>query len=179
MIIGLSGYAQTGKDTVAKILIEEHGYRRVAFADSIRQFLYEVDPPLGGPSLRTIVDDYGWDVAKANPAVRQLLQNVGLAARNQFGEDFWVKQALSTVDLFDNVVITDVRFKNEAQQIWDMYGSLWRVDRDGVSAVNNHISEHDLVDWKFDAYIENNGTVDDLNDRVTQLLLHHVNRTLS
>ncbi len=44
MIIGLTGYAQSGKDTVANILVERYGFTRVAFADKIREFLYETNP---------------------------------------------------------------------------------------------------------------------------------------
>lgn len=36
MIIGIVGFAQTGKDTVAKIL-SEHGFQRVAFADALKR----------------------------------------------------------------------------------------------------------------------------------------------
>jgi dephospho-CoA kinase len=69
MIIGLSGYAQSGKDTVAKVLVEKYGYRRVAFADPIRDLLYGMDPlvPKGyGESvinyrLQDLVDSYGWE----------------------------------------------------------------------------------------------------------------------
>mgnify|MGYP006283771541 FL=1 len=43
MIIGLTGYAQSGKDTVASLLVEHYGYERVAFADKIRSFLYEMN----------------------------------------------------------------------------------------------------------------------------------------
>ena len=32
-IIGLSGYARSGKDEAAKVLVEELGFPRVAFAD--------------------------------------------------------------------------------------------------------------------------------------------------
>ena len=36
MIIGLSGYARSGKDTVAELLVLNYGFKRVAFADGIR-----------------------------------------------------------------------------------------------------------------------------------------------
>jgi len=39
MIIGLSGYASAGKDSVAQILVEKFGYKRMAFADAIRDIL--------------------------------------------------------------------------------------------------------------------------------------------
>ena len=44
MIIGLAGYAGAGKDTVGNILIEKHNFRRIAFADKIRSFIYDINP---------------------------------------------------------------------------------------------------------------------------------------
>ena len=46
MIIGLSGYARSGKDAVAQVLVSEFGFKRVAFADPIRDLLYEMDPKI-------------------------------------------------------------------------------------------------------------------------------------
>ena len=39
-IVGLSGYARSGKDEAAKVLVEEFGFTRVAFADKLREVLY-------------------------------------------------------------------------------------------------------------------------------------------
>ena len=90
MIIGLAGYAGAGKDTVGNILIEKHGFRRVAFADKIRSLVYDINPQVGGLTLKDIVDKDGWDVAKAIPEVRRLLQDTGIAGRNLLGEDIWI-----------------------------------------------------------------------------------------
>ena len=46
MIIGLTGYAQSGKDTVAQVLVDNYGFNRVSFADPIRKLLYETNPML-------------------------------------------------------------------------------------------------------------------------------------
>lgn len=43
-IVGLSGYARSGKDEAAKVLVEEFGFTRVAFADKLRDFLYALNP---------------------------------------------------------------------------------------------------------------------------------------
>ena len=43
-IVGLSGYARSGKDEAAKVLVEEYGFKRIAFADKLRDFLYALDP---------------------------------------------------------------------------------------------------------------------------------------
>jgi len=171
MIIGLSGYAQSGKDTVAKILVEKYGYKRIAFADPIRNLLYEMDPliPKGyGESiinyrLQDMVDTYGWDKVKVDfPEARRLLQDFGLSARKLFGDTFWIYQALSDVAPQDKVVVSDVRFENEAQWIQEFGGQIWRVKRVGTSAVNEHVSESELDGYRVDQIFVNNGTVEDL-----------------
>ena len=168
MIIGLTGYAQSGKDTVANILVENYGYTRVAFADKIREFLYETNPMydsiVGEPLfVRAKVDRDGWEEAKKSPHIRRLLQTSGVAARKVFGENFWVQQALRDVHFEGNYVITDVRFTNEADIIKKYDNSqLWRVKRLGVEAVNSHVSEHELDGYPVDQIFINNTTIEDL-----------------
>jgi hypothetical protein len=54
VIIGLSGGAGTGKDTVANILVEQHGFYKIAFADEIKRICQKLfqftDEQLWGPS---------------------------------------------------------------------------------------------------------------------------------
>ena len=76
MIIGLSGYARSGKDTVAQVLVEKYGFQRIAFADKIREFLYDLNPRLDHTlkdslRLRDIVDVNGWEKAKIHKVVRE------------------------------------------------------------------------------------------------------------
>lgn len=176
MLIGLTGYAQSGKDTLAKILVEEHGFVRIAFADKIREFLYEMNPMVDNVAfepiyLRDRVDRDGWEVAKQNPHIRRALQNAGVAARKSFGEDFWVQAAFSDVRHSYNIVVTDVRFKNEADWIKQFENSyIWRVKRSGVEPVNAHVSESEMDGYKADQIFNNNGTVDDLRDLLTSRL---------
>jgi hypothetical protein len=166
MIIGLTGYARSGKDTVAKILVDNYGYTRVAFADKIRELLYETNPQVGSTRLVSLVNEYGWDVAKASPEVRHLLQELGVGARKVFGAGFWVHEAMKTM-LNDprpdmNYVVTDVRFLNEADMIKVNKGQIWRVQRTGVEAVNSHISEMQMDNYEVNQTFVNNGTIEDL-----------------
>jgi hypothetical protein len=168
VIIGLSGYARSGKDEVAKILVEDYGFIRVAFADKIREFLYETNPMydsiVGEPLfVKAKVDRDGWEEAKKSPHIRRLLQTSGVAARKVFGDTFWVQQALRQVHFEGNYVITDVRFTNEADAIKKYDDAqIWRIKRLGVEAVNSHISEHEMDGYKVDQIFVNNTTVDDL-----------------
>ena len=166
MIIGLSGYAQSGKDTVARTLVKEYGFTRIAFADKIRQLLYEMNPRINDRQLQQWVDLQGWDATKEISEVRMLLQNLGVGARKIIGELVWVKVAMMQYDPNKNFVFTDVRFSNEARMIKDYGGHIWRVERPGVKPVNDHVSESELNAWNFDELIYNAGSLEDLAEIV-------------
>jgi hypothetical protein len=169
MIIGLSGYARSGKDTVAQFLVENYGYTRVAFADNIRHMLLDLNPYVGiGPSnynhttLSDLVALNGWEGAKQHPEVRRLLQDLG--------EDVWINAALSTPTQNDGLVITDVRFINEAEAIKNRGGQIWRVIRPGVTAVNSHISETQMDGYSYDRIVDNSGDFKDLSIEIASLI---------
>lgn len=164
MIIGLTGYAQSGKNTLAGMLIGLHKYDNRAFADPIRKLLYETNPLVKDEyRVKGVVDAYGWDKAKVEfPELRRLLQTLGVGARTVFNDQFWVAQGLSGLSAGDKVVITDVRFPNEADAIKDLGGQIWRIKRLGVDAVNAHISETAMNGYKVDQTFINNGSIGDL-----------------
>ena len=174
-LIGLSGYARSGKDTVASMLATS-GYRRLAYADTLRDMAlasdpHVVDPVTGGYTyLRTLVQDRGWERAKASSDVRTYLQGLGLACRDTFGDDCWVDALNRKREMGRKHVITDVRFPNEAEDIRQRGGLLVRVSRPGTGPVNGHVSETALDDFDFDVHLLNDGNLDDLNANA-QLLL--------
>ena len=166
MIIGLTGYAQSGKDTVAQILVEKYGYTRIAFADKIRELSYELNPIVKpGMKLQDAVDEMGWEKAKVRiPEVRRIMQDLGVGARKVFGEHFWVQQVLRQIHFEGNFVITDVRFPNEADAIRKYDNAqIWRIRREGVNAVNQHVSETAMDNEKVDQTFLNSGSLEDLN----------------
>jgi len=172
MIIGLSGYAQSGKNTVADILVDYHGFTQLAFADAIREFVYRINPMVAcSPTgyLQDLVNLKGWDEAKQEPQVRRLLQDTGEAGRDMIDEYLWVALTLSQIkDPQDGrYVITDVRFPNEAAALSSQGGQIWRIERPGVDAVNDHISETALDAWVFDETILNDGTIEDLKKKIS------------
>ena len=169
-IVGLTGYARSGKDTVAGILVNEYGFTRVAFADKIKELLWHVNPLLETfYDLQSSVDEIGWEESKKDSEVRRLLQDLGVGARRVLGEDVWVITALREMDDTDQkYVVTDVRFENEAVMIKQLGGQLWRVKRPGVEAVNNHISESNMDFYKVDQILHNGGTIEELELLVQQ-----------
>jgi hypothetical protein len=171
MIIGLSGYARSGKDTVAELLCLNYGYKRVSFADPMREALLRLNPVIGHEPLAHLVNDYGWDVAKSKDEARRLLQVFGTeVGREMFGGNFWIDQAFKQIDPAANVVIADVRFPNEADAIKARGGQVIRVNRKDITAVNRHVSEHAMDNYMFNHVIYNDGTLDDLADEVFMLV---------
>lgn len=178
-LIGISGVARSGKDTFGKHL-EALGYKVLAFAEPMRAAARAIDPVVGTNLLGDLVnysgavDTYGYDEAKARfPEMRRFLQRLGTEfGREQLGENFWVDTALQNWSPGMFVAITDVRFRNEAKAIKSRGGIVVRVERDGIAAPNDHISEHDLDDWDFDLMIDNNGTIGDLRDQAVAASLH-------
>ena len=176
-ILGLSGWARNGKDTVADHLIENYGYERVSFAAPMKEALYRLNPKItinGVPSLsvKLGVDLYGWDDLKAHgPEIRELLQRFGTeVGREMFGDDFWVNAAIDSIKDGSRVVVSDVRYPNEADAVKKLGGEVWRVVRPGYGAANDHASEHALNDYDFDYMIENNSGVETLYDLIDSKL---------
>jgi hypothetical protein len=176
MIIGLSGYARSGKDTAADRLVSNHGFSQYSFAAPMKEAMYILNPIVGSDNIGTfkyknLVDTYGLDKAKESyPEIRRLLQVFGTeVGRSMFGENFWVDLALNRIKE-DNAVISDVRFKNEADAIKKSGGQVWRINRFGVGPVTDHSSEIDLDDYNFDHIIDNDYSVSDLNNLIDMLL---------
>ena len=179
MIIGLSGYAQSGKDTIADYLVKRYGFVKISFADPIRKALYTLNPKIDiadmrGVPLSTAVDGLGWENVKADSSdTRELLQRMGTeVGREMFGKDFWVNQAMLKAKEHEKVVFADVRFLNEVEAILEASGAVWRVSKPDVAAVNRHISESSLDDYNFKRHIQNIGSLEDLYQIVDYFINH-------
>lgn len=179
-IIGLSGYARSGKDEAAKVL-GEFGFKRIAFADKLRDMLYALNPMVGIEGepfeggldyvgVQMVIDRHGWDGYKETehgPQIRRLLQRLGTeAGRETMWENIWVDAALKNLNENDKIVITDVRFINEAQAIEDAGGQIWRIKRTGFGPVNDHPSETALDRWNFTKVISNNGDLEQYHEAI-------------
>lgn len=181
MIVGLGHVARVGKDTAANALCRDLGYRRIGFADKLKELAMAVDPlitastqrvnvQVGHGRLAWTVKGLGWDTTKDTyPEAREILQRLGAGARDIFGENFWIDQALNGVHPEARVVISDVRFKNEAAAIRERGGILIKIDRPGRIAAG-HVSEVDLIDFDWDEVIINDGSVHELDVKVVELV---------
>jgi hypothetical protein len=123
-IVGLCGYARSGKDTLAKALTSR-GWERVAFADALKA---DLEKALGKPFAgMTAGEKEHW---------RPLMVEYGRARRAQHSQ-YWIIHAAAHIAAHlapaHPVVITDVRYRNEAEWIHEQGGLVVRLLR-GVPA---------------------------------------------
>jgi hypothetical protein len=176
LLIGLNGYKGVGKDAAADYLVREYGYRKVAFANKLKESvaalfdisLHEMDKLKNDPEC---------DVS-LSPLVamtfREFIQRYGTEShRDVFGEDFWVNQLLPKDYIEGKVfptVVSDARFENELQRIKDLGGINIRIARPGYEG-EAHASEQAPPDGLIYTLIQNDGSFDLLCNRVDLALI--------
>ena len=145
MIVAVGNKSRVGKDTFADYLVNNYGFKRISIAESLYKLSHQVQ------------DFFGIEQHK-DP---KLLQELGTCMRKIYGDNIWIDKAVAEIKSHNgNVVISDMRFKNECGILKQMSAYTVKVtrrdriiDRDPL-----HISEVDLDDYTFDYTIENNGT---------------------
>jgi len=153
-IIGIAGHLQAGKDSVGHVL-GSLGYQRLAFADALKSLGREI----------------GWDGTKSEKG-RHLLQVLGVSVREILGRDTWIRVVENQIEACDpesRFTITDVRFQNEADMICDRGGEVWLVRRPGYDG-DGHASERFADEVWADIVIENDGSLEDLEQKVRDAL---------
>lgn len=121
--------------------------------------------------------------------VRTLLQKLGTEAmRDNLHENVWVNALFADykaieripekrMSIMPNWIITDMRFPNEMKAILEKSGITIRVVRDYAlrggpeDPKNIHPSETALDDAEFDYEIINDGTIEDLIEKVREILI--------
>ena len=196
MIIGICGLIGSGKGTVADILVENHGFEKLSFADKLKDgvatvFGWDRDL-LEGDTDRSRIwrekEDTFWTKETGQLVTpRLVLQLFGTdCMRNGFDDSIWVslvKQRI--VDNPDNNwVIADVRFPNEMDMIQEIGGQVWQARRGDlpswfVDCRDNNVKPKDvhpsewawiLSDNQFNQIIYNDNTLEDLLIKVKEII---------
>lgn len=178
-LVGVTGRAQHGKNTVGHILDEHKGFRPVAFADALRDAMEKLNPIIDeGTTYLGALHEFGYEGAKQRyPEIRRLLQVFGTeVVRDLFGANAWVDALDKTIfddeDDLEQFVITDVRFPNEAEYVMRNNGIIIKVVRpnfdNGVEAT--HASEALVETLPYDYRVLNTGTIRDLTVAVLTVM---------
>ena len=147
-IVGLSGKIGSGKDTVADLLVKfmpEMNFQKKSFAHNLKRITSIVsglpmDDMFTQEGKNKKLDMYG------GMTVGNLQQVIGTNLfRNHFDDMVWVKSLFAPYDPEkDNWIVTDVRFRNEADYVRKLGGILIRLEGDpnGVRARSTRDMTH-------------------------------------
>lgn len=206
MIIGLLGLIGSGKGTVARQLVEEFNFVQLSFAGAVKDavasiFNWDRDMLEGETPesrvWREQVDTWWSNKLGCEITPRKILQEFGTdVMRNNFNENIWLYNLENKLMTSKNVVISDVRFPNEIDLIWQHGGMLIEVKRgmapewyktawiqnrygDQMPVVKTmemdypdiHPSEWAWVGTSVDMTIMNNGSLEALQSTVRSLAL--------
>lgn len=140
-IIGITGSAGSGKDTIGDILVNNlPNWEKVSFANHLKDvtaLLFGFDRKmLAGETpedrkTRELPDPYWSEKMGKDFTPRFALQYLGTnLLRNQLHQNIWVDCLERKIMESDkNIIITDVRFPNEINMIKNIGGEIWRVER--------------------------------------------------
>jgi len=133
MIIGVTGMKgfmqqQIGKDTVCDILVSQHGFYKIGFADPLYKMVSTM--------LNVNIDELkrlkvSGEKTVCGRTVRDILETLGTDwGRKCVGENVWTEVAMKRIDSFGEgicVSLCDLRFNNEADAIRYRGGRVWHI----------------------------------------------------
>ncbi|BDR26061.1 hypothetical protein RVBP17_1040 [Pseudomonas phage sp. 30-3] len=203
MIIGTLGFIGSGKNTVAKYLVENHNFIQDSFAAALKDLLsstfswdrtlLEGTTPESRRWRETTDTWWATKLGIPNFTPRYAMQYIGTdVLRMHFNDNLWIltleKRLESFIQNNKNVVVSDVRFKNEYNML-KQYGTKFiyvenvipewynialdlntsdYTDKEKQNIIENstlngvHISEWDWVGLGYDEKIINNSTLEEL-----------------
>jgi hypothetical protein len=201
-LIGITGFARSGKDTLGTYLSERSGIDTYALAspikrivntlfgwderhsdgdlkesdviarltkDSVIQTILLMDSYLGdfldnkADSIRELLD-----VLDSNSggliSPRKAYQLLGTEGGRSIDSQIWLKVMQQELIRNGSLIVTDVRFDNEAQWVRDNGGTVIKVEREDARPVNFHSSENGVDDDLCDILLSNDGNIDEFLD---------------
>ncbi len=166
--IAISGKAGSGKDTIAKILQEvKPELKTFRFGDNLKKSLEFKFPLLFNSEKWENSRDYRNEFVKDFDMTRREFLIKEAMLLRQISPNYWVKSLFNYLPI-ENYIVSDLRFKNEFEALKRDKAFIIRVVRDTEKI--NHISERDLDDFNgWDVIIENNGTIDELREKIKAL----------
>lgn len=158
----LSGWAGSGKDTVAKYM---DAFQRLAFADKLKE---DVSIETGIP-----LEDFhssAKDLPRNSVTPRSLLLRHALEAKKK-DPHIYIRHVAKLSGQHEKIVITDWRYKEEyAFLAKNTSARIIRVRVNRNLIPSNDPSEHELDNEPFDYYIHNTGSLESLHKQVDDMV---------
>lgn len=189
-LIGMCGRKRSGKDTAGDYLIEKYGYVQYSFAGPLKRACQEIfmftDQQTEGNDKEMFDDRWGITARKVFQifGTEMFRQKLGdfFPEMESIKENFWIyrfemwyaEQKRKNPNI--KVVVTDIRFPNEAAIVKKLGGRVIKVNRDTGMLLDGHSSEKNIDLIVGDITIENNGTLEEYYKKVEQALGNDINK---
>lgn len=166
-LIGLAGKAQVGKDTTADYLVKNYGFKKMAFADYLKQ----------------VAELGGWNGLKDEKG-RRYLQTLGDVMRT-YKPNIFIDEIKAKIKLYEEmmyrtskgIVISDVRLVTEIEALKEIGAQIWLIERNIVGAQAHHTEMLDENSYKFDYVFDNNGTFSQLYSGIDQAVTENAKKS--
>jgi hypothetical protein len=181
LILGLHGVKRSGKDTAASFikeaLADDYTITTLSFAEPMRRMLKSMIcgcTTISEEMFDAIAQDDRKETFKfpvIGRTYRELMQTLGTEwGRDLVKATLWTDLAESTLQKAEGcVVVTDVRFENEASMIRSNGGHIIHISRFGFQG-DTHRSELGIAVNQNDLFLRNDGTLDGLRHRTSVLV---------
>lgn len=168
IVVGFSGKLNAGKDTAADAICEMRTVQRLAFAKPLKDTvmkMFDLSKEQVFTDKKDVID------LRWNKTPRQLLQWFGTDVIRNYDPDHWVKLMRMRLETLRDsgtqiVVVTDVRFDNEADLLREFGATIVRINRIGLTNVSSHSSEDGLS--VVDVELHNEGGVEEFKSTVKE-----------
>lgn len=193
-LILLSGWKGSGKDTVAKLLCEAFGYKRLAFADALKDLVADTyriprEDLDHVENKNKPIPAYPFNVADSgSEAVSKVFWNEGAklggvvyhtprslcilegTVKRSVNPNYWVDAIRDVIEKNPDTlfVISDWRYRSEYVRLRGFSPLTVRVSR-FTESPSTDASERDLDFFPFNVVLENKGTIEELRNRLREI----------
>lgn len=167
-VILIGGKARAGKDTTADFIIEGLNDKKVCRIQVGQYIKYYA------------MKYFGWD-GQEETKPRDLLNKLATEIiREKIDPEFHVKRLVEDIKVlsyfYDTFIVSDIRFPIEIEKVRDAFNDVvaikvFRDSNELSEEQKSHVSELALDNYeKFDFEIDNNGTLENLKEKVNNVL---------
>ena len=175
-VIGICGKIGSGKSTVAKQLVDKHGYTEFSFSTALKRGIcqiYSIDECFVFGSQ----EDKTTNIPYWNTTGRKLCEIIGTFFRT-IDPDFWIKRLYLDISRCNTqkILISDIRYENELEFVTKtLNGKNIYVNNNTINKFSSdHESEKNYTKLsKFCDTIYNNSSIKDLHDEIDGWLKSH------
>ena len=168
-IIGLVGRYRVGKDTVAEYIIEQFNeYKIERLSNPLKKAvcnLYNFTPEQVESNQKEEIDKrYGFTPREAIVSLTNYMMSI-------MDVDHFTKLLYNKYDTGDTskyIILPDIRYPHDIDEVKKRGGIVIKIKR--LSTFSFHDHEYIVDSLKADYYIDNDGTIDDLHNKVKEIL---------